>query len=103
MLPSVLFVHGAFSNPAHFAPWVSRFCAAGYDCHVPALPGHVPSDREQLGSLGMGDYLAALQHRVAKMRQPPIIVGHSMGGLLAQQLAATGPCRALVCVASAPP
>jgi pimeloyl-ACP methyl ester carboxylesterase len=53
--------------------------------------------------LTLSDYLAALRAEVARLGAAPILVGHSMGGLLAQQLAASGPCRALVCIASAPP
>jgi pimeloyl-ACP methyl ester carboxylesterase len=101
--PAVLFIHGAFSNPAHFAPWVERFSRAGFECRVPSLPGHGPSDPRALASLGIEHYLAALEREVAQLSAPPILVGHSMGGLLAQQLAAKGRCRALICVASAPP
>src|SRR5215470_2812950 len=101
--PPVLFIHGAFSNAGHFDPWVERFARAGFECHVPSLPGHGPSDPRALASLGMEDYLAALEREVAKLSAPPILVGHSMGGLLAQQLASKGRCRALICVASAPP
>jgi pimeloyl-ACP methyl ester carboxylesterase len=54
-------------------------------------------------SLTLDDYLAALRSEVARCAVPPILIGHSMGGLLAQQLAALVPCRALVCIASAPP
>jgi pimeloyl-ACP methyl ester carboxylesterase len=101
--PPVLFIHGAFSNAGHFAPWVERFSRAGFDCHAPSLPGHGPSEDRALANLTMADYLAALERDVAKLSELPVLVGHSMGGLLAQQLAAKGRCRALVCVASAPP
>src|ERR1051326_4402508 len=101
--PPVLFIHGAFSNAVHFAPWVDRFSRAGFECHVPSLPGHGPSDPRALASLTMEDYLAALEREAAQLSAPPILVGHSMGGLLAQQLASKGRCRALISVASAPP
>jgi esterase/lipase len=35
--PPVLFIHGAFGNPDHFAEWNRFFSAAGYDCRAPAL------------------------------------------------------------------
>jgi pimeloyl-ACP methyl ester carboxylesterase len=56
-----------------------------------------------LARLSLADYLASLGRVRAVQRMPPILIGHSMGGLLAQQLAASGPCAALVCLASAPP
>jgi len=101
--PPILFIHGAFSNAGHFDSWVERFSRAGFACHVPPLPGHAPYDPGALASLSMDDYLAALEREVAKLSEPPVLVGHSMGGLLAQQFAAKGGCRALVCVAAAPP
>ncbi len=99
----VLFIHGAFSNPGHFAAWQALFARAGYECHAVALPGHVPSDAEALEALTIRDFLRAVLEAIADLSAPPILVGHSMGGLLAQQAAAASPCRALICVASAPP
>jgi pimeloyl-ACP methyl ester carboxylesterase len=102
-MPSALFIHGAFSNPAHFASWHERFTAAGYRCHAPALPGHGAGAPSMLAAVTLADYLAALRKVLEDLDEPPVIIGHSMGGLLAQQLAASAPCRALVLVASAPP
>lgn len=101
--PPILLVHGAFGHPVHFEGWIRLLSQAGYRCRAPALPGHAPSDLAALARLTFADYLAVLQVEVAKLEAPPVIIGHSMGGLLAQQLAAVSPCRALVCVASAPP
>src|SRR5687767_1516885 len=92
----VLFLHGAFSCGGHLHAWSQRFSAAGYTCVTPSLPGHDPSDPDLLKTLTLRDYLAAAQECRSRASAPPIIVGHSMGGLLAQQLAATGPCAALV-------
>jgi pimeloyl-ACP methyl ester carboxylesterase len=101
--PPIVFLHGAFSSADHFAGWIGLFSQAGFECFAPSLPGHAPSDPSALESLTLDDYLAALRHEIAKLGSPPVIVGHSMGGLLAQQLAATLPCKALICVASVPP
>src|SRR5580658_4041196 len=59
---------------------------------VPSLPGHWPSDAGALASLTLSDYLASLHWTAATLSAPPVVIGHSMGGLLAQQLAATAPC-----------
>src|ERR1700757_3510349 len=99
MRPPIFFIHGAFSNAGHFASWQARFSNAGFECYAPSLPGHAPSDRTLLASLILDDYLTALQSEVTRFGAPPVIIGHSMGGLLAQQLASTVPCRALICVA----
>jgi pimeloyl-ACP methyl ester carboxylesterase len=101
--PPILLVHGASSHAGHLDGWRKYFSLEGFDCHTPSLPGHAPSDPNALARSTLNDYLNALRREAAKLTAPPIIIGHSMGGLLAQQLAAVSPCQALVCVASAPP
>lgn len=101
--PPVVLIHGAFSQATHFAGWARALSEAGYDCHRPSLPGHGSSDPSALARLTFADYLAALRQLIGTLGAPPVIIGHSMGGLLGQHLAATSRCAALVCVASAPP
>lgn len=103
MRPPILLIHGACSHPAHLAPWAEYCRAAGYRCVVPALPGHVPTDRQKLSRLTLDDYVAALTEVHARFDSPPIVMGHSMGGLLAQMLATTTDCAALVLLSSVPP
>ena len=101
--PPILLVHGAFCHAGHFGGWVRALTKAGFECHAPSLPGHWPSNSSALASLTLSDYLGSIRRTAATLSAPPIVIGHSMGGLLAQHLAATAPCAALVCVASAPP
>ena len=99
----MLLIHGAFSSGNDFTAWHRTFTEAGYDVIAPTLPGHGPSNPAALRTLTLADYLAALLAVRQQLAEPPVLVGHSMGGLLAQQLAAITETRALVCVASAPP
>ena len=101
--PPILLIHGAFCHAALLDPWTRYFTAAGYHCTAPSLPGHDPCDPTALSRLGISDFLAALRDIRDRIGEPPILIGHSMGGLLAQHLACERPCTALVCVASAPP
>ncbi len=103
MKPPILLIHGAFGNSSHFAGWADFFGQRGFNCIAPDLPGHSAVDANRLGSLTISDYLAALRGEIVRLSSPPIVIGHSMGGLLAQQLATLHPCRAIVCVASTPP
>jgi len=98
----IVFIHGAFGSGSDFATWVDFFGRAGFACHAPSLPGHDPPDAATLRTLRIADYVASVQALAQNLPHTPILVGHSMGGLVAQHLAATVPCRALVCVASAP-
>jgi pimeloyl-ACP methyl ester carboxylesterase len=99
----MLLIHGAFSSAADFSAWRSFFAGEGFDVVAPSLPAHAPSDPAALATLSLPDYLKALLAVRNGLAEALVVVGHSMGGLLAQQLAAATPCRALVCVASAPP
>ncbi len=103
MAQPILFIHGMFAHGGVFDAWVPYFEEAGFECHAPSLPGRKPEDRELLGRLTMADELDALLAYAGKLREPPIIIGHSMGGLLGQQLAAKKPCAALVLLGSSPP
>ena len=83
--------------------WEAYFASAGHQCLAPALPGHAPDDTAALARLGMKDYLAAVVAARNAFDQPPIVIGHSLGGLLAQQLATRTACAAIILVASLPP
>ncbi|MEO8668476.1 MAG: alpha/beta hydrolase [Bauldia sp.] len=102
MRPPLLLIHGAFSGKAHLAPWTEYFRAAGYDCRAPVLPGHSPSDGDRLGELELADYLDMLGEVCVGLERPPVIVGHGLGGLLAQHLRATADCAGAVLVSSWP-
>ncbi|MFO0909056.1 MAG: alpha/beta fold hydrolase [Isosphaeraceae bacterium] len=101
--PPILLLHGAFSRGAHLVHWARFLRAEGYEVYTPSLPGHDPSDPEILRRLTLNDYLQFLLDQHAALAEPPVVIGHSMGGLLAQMLAAKARCRAIVCVASAHP
>lgn len=100
--PPIVLIHGACSQPAHFDAWRDFFSDAGYACHVPALPGHAPSEPAVLRRQGFDDYLAAMRGVVAGLGAKPVIIGHSMGGLIARMLAAEGRAAAAVLVAPLP-
>jgi pimeloyl-ACP methyl ester carboxylesterase len=101
--PDILFIHGAFTRGARWRSWVRYFTAAGYRCVAPSLPGHDPSDPAALADLTFNDYVDALANVHATFETPPIVIGHSMGGLIAQHLAARRECAALVLLSSTPP
>lgn len=69
---------------------------------APSLPGRDPPDEPALADLDLARALAALGEIVAGLDRPPVIVGHGLGGLIAQHLAATADCAGLVLVASWP-
>lgn len=102
----VVMIHGAFCGPWAFENWRDQFEAQGFDVHLPALrhhdSGHYPP--RELGTTSLTDYADDLEEILDRLGEPALIVGHSMGGLLAQMLAARrSDIRAIACLAPSPP
>lgn len=97
MTPKIIFIHGMFLNPKSWEPWLEFFKAQGYECEAPPWPLHEGEPahlRENipvsLGTLGMNAVYQHYAALLAKETTPPVVIGHSMGGLVMQKLAASG-------------
>lgn len=105
MAPPLVFVHGMWSTSATFTRLRDRLQADGHVTHAPVLPWH---DRDaglpppgELGRVTIEDYARFLVAEIEKLPVAPIIVGHSMGGLLAQIVAARVPHAGIVLLSTA--
>src|ERR1035437_9669079 len=110
MAPHVIFVHGMYLNGQSWKPWVERFAAAGFSCSAPSWPHHHGDPRAlrsevspDLGALTFGDVSEHLKARIDALPERPILVGHSIGGLLVQRLVNDGYASAGVSISPAPP
>lgn len=103
----LVLLHGAFCGGWAMAGWARDLTARGWRCHAPDLRHHgLPRGEAAppaLGRTSLLDYAADLEAAITRLPGRPVIVGHSMGGLLAQMLAARGLARALVLLAPSPP
>jgi pimeloyl-ACP methyl ester carboxylesterase len=97
-------IHGAFCGPWSLQGLQEKFQAAGYAVSAPALRFHDGKrPPPALATTGLADYVADLEQEIGALRRAPILVGHSMGGLLAQMLAERLEVRALILLAPSPP
>jgi pimeloyl-ACP methyl ester carboxylesterase len=102
--PPVIMVHGAFCGGWAFEAFRQPFEAAGHVCLTPDLRAHgAGSERSAAAGVSMSDYAADIAALVKRQDQAPILIGHSMGGLVAQMAAARAPVRALIVLAPSPP
>lgn len=103
--PPLLFVHGSFCGAwiwaEHFLPY---FAAAGWDCAAVSLRGHGESDgRDNLDGFGLSDYVADVLEAAKGLGQPPVLIGHSLGGMVAQRAACRTKVAGLALLASVGP
>jgi alpha-beta hydrolase superfamily lysophospholipase len=108
---TVVFVHGMFVTAKCWAQWIERYEARGLRCIAPAWPGRDLAVEKlralhpdpQLGQLSLDAVLDHYAAIIRRMDEPPILVGHSMGGLIVQLLLQRQLGRAGIAIDSAPP
>jgi len=92
--------HGAWCWEEHFIPY---FEGLGYECHTLTLPGHeTEGSRKSINCLTLSDYLRHVETSIAKIGRPPILIGHSMGGMLIQKYLQHHSCKKAVLLAPIP-
>jgi pimeloyl-ACP methyl ester carboxylesterase len=81
----ILLQHGMWHGAWCWRDWQQILAARGWESHAISLPGHGASPkRKSVRFSTMDDYLSVLRAQVERFPTPPILVGHSMGGALAQ-------------------
>lgn len=108
---TVLFIHGMFMTYRCWDGWMSRFKSQGYACVALPWPGRdLPVEElrkrhpdPDLGRLTLDQVVEAHVQAIQTMDEPPILIGHSMGGLVTQILLNRGLGAAGVAIQSAPP
>ncbi len=101
----LLFVHGAFTAAwcweEHFLP---HFASLGYASYAVSLSGHGGSrHRAFLDSYSLADYVADVADVADRLPAPPVLIGHSMGGMVVQKCLERQRVPAAVLMASVPP
>ena len=100
---SVLFVHGMWGGSWYFRNYLYAAAQAGWDAWALDLRGHGLSPAPGgLGGTGLADYVADVRRCLDHLGET-VLVGHSMGGLIAQKVAEGGGVAAAVFLTSAPP
>jgi pimeloyl-ACP methyl ester carboxylesterase len=107
MAETIVMVHGMWCQPWVWQNYKKFFEKQGYRCITPTLRFHDigPKDApdHRLGTTSLLDYAADLEQEIRKLGDEPILMGHSMGGLLVQMLGSRGLAKALVLLTPAAP
>jgi len=99
-LPPVILVHGAANSALVWTFWQRELAVHGWPSYAIDLRGHGRSDPTDLSHTSMHDYAADVCSLAVQFIRPPVIIGWSMGGLVAMMVAVTSVASA--CVALAP-
>ncbi len=105
--PQIVLIHGLWLTPKSWKGWIDRFQRAGYNVVAPPWPG-VSSDVESvrhhpeaLKGLTIQKIVDHYERIIRMMERPPILMGHSFGGLIVQILLDRGLGAAGVAIDSA--
>jgi pimeloyl-ACP methyl ester carboxylesterase len=101
----LLFVHGSFAGAQvwdeHFLPYFAR---QGYAAHAVSLRGHGASaGQENLRWWSLKDYVTDLARAVQELDRQPVLIAHSMGGMVVQKYLEADSAAGMVLMASVPP
>ena len=96
-MKTIVFIHGMFQNPKSWEKWIAYFNEKGYNCIAPAWPMHIgsPTDLRENPPAGLGDLhlltiVDEMERVIASLPEKPILIGHSVGGLIVQLLVQRG-------------
>jgi pimeloyl-ACP methyl ester carboxylesterase len=105
----LMLIHGAWLSARSWERFADYFGARGFAVSAPEWPrkhGDVEQLREhadELAGLGLDEIVDHYEALVRELEQPPILIGHSFGGLIVELLLARGLGRADVALSPAPP
>jgi pimeloyl-ACP methyl ester carboxylesterase len=107
---TIVFVHGAFMSARSWDGFIARYEARGFRCVAPPWPylDGAPQDLRRsvdphFADLGIEDIVDHYARVVRAESEPPVLIGHSFGGLFVQMLLDRGLGAAGVAIDPAPP
>jgi pimeloyl-ACP methyl ester carboxylesterase len=101
----VVLIHGTWGNGDSLADARREFENRGHTVHTPTLRYHdlpLAEGADKIAALSARDYADDVAALVESLDSPPLILGHSLGGLVAQLVAARTRHAGLVAATPAP-
>src|ERR1700688_4598452 len=103
-----VFVHGLWLHASSWGPWLELFQEAGYAPTAPGWPGDSDTveesrrDPSRVAGKGINDVVDHYAGIIHGLEAPPVVIGHSFGGLIAQRLLGEDLAAAAVAIDAAP-
>lgn len=90
----IVLLHGTNASPWTMDTFKHFFEEKGFECHTPTYRHHDlpdgPDRTAALTGVSIADYVEDIAGCLATLDHPPIVIGHSLGGLIAQLLNGRG-------------
>jgi pimeloyl-ACP methyl ester carboxylesterase len=108
MIPPIVLIHGLWLTPRSWEGWKARFEERGHEVLAPPWPrmeGEVEElrrDPSVLNGLGVAEVVDHYDRIIRGLDTPPVIMGHSFGGLVTELLLDRGLGAAGVALSPAP-
>jgi pimeloyl-ACP methyl ester carboxylesterase len=105
---TIVLAHGMWMTPRSWDNWVDHYQDRGYRAIAPGWPGvkdpeETRRDPSALRGLGIAKIVDHYDEIIRDLERPPLIIGHSFGGLVTQLLLDRGLGAAGVAICTAPP
>ncbi len=100
--PFLLLIHGAWVNGSCWDPIKAQLEEVGYQCLAPNWPHKDTRDDSGLAQVGIIEILDHYKQIISGYSTPPVLIGHSFGGLFTQLLLNQGYGAAGIVLNSAP-
>lgn len=103
----VYFIHGLWLHSTSWQPWVDLFRQEGYEPSAPGWPGdpdtvaEARANPESIADHGIDDVVEHYAALIAELPAPPVLIGHSFGGMIAQKLLGQNRAAAAVAIDAA--
>lgn len=107
-MTNVVFIHGLWVAHTAWEPWQEYFAAQGHQAFAPKWPGeHDTPEETRLNAadqagFGIDELTAHFAEYLEQFDTPPVVVGHSFGGLIAQKLLSQNKAAAAIAIDPAP-
>ncbi len=105
---TIVFIHGLWIHASSWQPWMDVFNQQGYETINPGWPGDGPTiaacreNPQAIANRGVTEIADSYAAVIATLPEPPIVIGHSFGGLLAQIILSRGIAAAGIAIDPAP-
>lgn len=106
---TIVLIHGLWMTPLCWEHWIARYESLGHEVLAPTWP-HMDAEIEELrrdpspmAGMGVTEIVDHYEKIIRELDSPPIVMGHSFGGLFVQQLLDRGVGAAGAAIHPGPP